>query len=313
MSARSRDLPRRSCHAVPGSSPRFIAKARSLQADMVFLDLEDAVAPTEKEAARATVADAVAGGDWGDMVVAVRVNDWSTRWTTFDILEVVGRAGPRLDEIVLPKVESAAQVVAADLVLRQAEINAGLPVGHVGIEAQIESAAGLIEVEPICAASDRLEAVVFGPADFAASMQMPMLTAGVEIPEYPGDHFHYVLTRILAAGRAHGLQVVDGPYLRIRDDDGLRRYCQRARALGVDGKWTVHPDQVPIVNEAFTPTQEQFDRACAVLDALALAAGDEGRGAVRLGDEMVDEASRKMAVKVVARGKRAGLARTPPR
>jgi citrate lyase subunit beta / citryl-CoA lyase len=313
MSAWSRDLPRRSCHAVPGSNPRFIAKAQRLRVDMVFLDLEDAVAPAEKEAARATVADAVSTGDWGDTIVAVRVNDWSTRWTTADILEVVARAGPRLDELVLPKVESPAQVVAADMVLRQAEIQAGLPVGDIGIEAQIESPAGLIEVEAICAASPRLEAVVFGPADFAASMQMPMLTAGVEIPEYPGDHFHYVLTRILAAGRAHGLQVIDGPYLRIRDLDGLRAYCQRARALGIDGKWTVHPDQVPIVNEAFSPTQEQFDRACAVVDALGLAAGDEGRGAVRFGDEMVDEASRKMAVKLVARGERAGLVRTPSR
>jgi citrate lyase subunit beta / citryl-CoA lyase len=313
MSPRSRDLPRRSCHAVPGSSLRFIAKARDLPADMVFLDLEDAVAPAEKEAARDTVADAVATGDWGDTIVAVRVNDWSTRWTTFDILEVVTRAGPRLDEIVLPKVESPAQVVAAELVLRQAEIRVGLPVGHVGIEAQIESAAGLIEVEAICAASPRLEAVVFGPADFAASMHMPMLTAGVEIPDYPGDHFHYALTRILAAGRAHGLQVVDGPYLRIRDLDGLRGYCRRARALGVDGKWTVHPDQVPVVNEAFSPTQEEFDGACAVLGALDAAAGDERRGAIRFGDEMVDEASRKMAAKVVARGERAGLVRTRPR
>jgi citrate lyase subunit beta/citryl-CoA lyase len=225
MSPRSRDLPRRSCHAVPGSSPRFIAKAPDLAADMVFLDLEDAVAPAEKEAARATVSEAVATGEWGDTILAVRVNDWSTPWTTFDILEVVARAGPRLDEIVLPKVEGPAQVVAADLVLRQAEIRADLPVGHVGIEAQIESPAGLIDVEAICAASPRLEAVVFGPADFAAAMQMPMLTAGVEIPEYPGDHFHYALTRILAAGRAHGLQVLDGPYLRIRDLDGLRHYC----------------------------------------------------------------------------------------
>jgi citrate lyase subunit beta/citryl-CoA lyase len=298
---------------VPGSSPRFIAKAPNLAADMVFLDLEDAVARAEKEAARATVADAVATGEWGDTILAVRVNDWSTPWTTFDILEVVARAGPRLDEIVLPKVESPAQVVAADLVLRQAEIRAGLPVGHVGIEAQIESPAGLIEVEAICAASPRLEAVVFGPADFAASMHMPMLTAGVEIPEYPGDHFHYALTRILAAGRAYGLQVVDGPYLRIRDLDGLRGYCGRARVLGVDGKWTVHPDQIPIVNEAFSPTQAEFDRACGVLHALDAAAGDEGRGAIRFGDEMVDEASRKIAARVVARGERAGLLPRPLR
>jgi citrate lyase subunit beta/citryl-CoA lyase len=139
---------------------------------------------------------------------------------------------------------------------------------------------------------------------------MPVLTGGVEAPEYPGDHFHYALTRILAAGRAHGLQVIDGPYLRIRDLDGLRAYCQRTRILGFDGKWTLHPDQVAIVNEAFSPTQEQYDRACAVLDALARSATDQGLGAVRFGDEMIDEASRKMAATVVAKGDRVGLSRS---
>jgi citrate lyase subunit beta/citryl-CoA lyase len=310
MSSRSRDLPRRSCQAVPGSNARFVDKAQGLPVDMVILDLEDAVAPAEKERARAAVAEAVRSGDWGDKVVAVRVNDWSSPWTVFDIVDVVGGAGDRLDEIMLPKVESAAQVVAADFVLSQAEARGGLPAGHVGLEVQIESARGLIEVEAICGASRRLEAVVFGPADFAASMGMPVLTGGVEAPEYPGDHFHYALTRILAAGRAHGLQVIDGPYLRIRDLDGLRAYCQRTRVLGFDGKWTLHPDQVAIVNEAFSPTQEQYDRACAVLDALAHSATEQGLGAVRFGDEMIDEASRKMAATMVAKGDRAGLSRS---
>ncbi|MGH9118468.1 MAG: HpcH/HpaI aldolase/citrate lyase family protein [Acidimicrobiales bacterium] len=312
MSARSRDLPRRSCHAVPASNPRFVDKAQGLAADMVFLDLEDSVAPKEKEAARKTVAEAVREGDWGDKVVCVRVNDWSTKWTVFDIVEVVGHAGERLDEIMLPKVENAAQVVAADMVLRQVEIDAGLPVGHVGLEAQIETTTGLINVEAICAASSRLETIVFGPADFAASMEMPVLTGGVQIPDYPGDHFHYVLAKILMAGRANGLQVIDGPYLKIRDLDGLRDYSQRARTLGYDGKWTLHPDQIGVVNDTFSPTQEQFDHALAILDAYAQATEDEGKGAVMFGDEMIDEASRKMATKFVKRGERAGLARTPP-
>jgi citrate lyase subunit beta/citryl-CoA lyase len=202
MSERTRDLPRRSCHAVPGSNPRFVEKAQGLEVDMVFLDLEDSVAPKEKEGARAVVADAIKNGSWGDKVVCVRVNDWSTKWTTFDIIEVVTKAGDRLDEIMLPKVESAAQVVAADMILRQCEIAAGLPIGHIGIEAQIETARGLINVEEICAASPRMETIIFGPADFAASMEMPVLSGGTAIPEYPGDHFHYVFNKTLSPPRS---------------------------------------------------------------------------------------------------------------
>ncbi|MBA2280523.1 MAG: CoA ester lyase [Acidimicrobiia bacterium] len=311
MSERTRDLPRRSCHAVPGSNPRFVEKAQGLEVDMVFLDLEDSVAPKEKEGARPIIADAIKNGDWGDKVVCVRINDWSTKWTVFDIIEIVTKSGERLDEIMLPKVESAAQVVAADMVLRQAEIQAGLPVGHIGIEAQIETARGLINVEEICAASSRLETIIFGPADFAASMEMPVLTGGVQIPEYPGDHFHYVFNKILMAGRANGLQVIDGPFLKVRDQDALRDYCMRARILGFDGKWTLHPDQVPVVNEVFSPTQEQFDHAWKILDAYDQATEGEGKGAVMFGEEMIDEASRKMAVKFVTRGERAGRVRSP--
>jgi citrate lyase subunit beta/citryl-CoA lyase len=311
MSERTRDLPRRSCHAVPGSNPRFVEKAQSLPVDMVFLDLEDSVAPKEKEGARPIIADAIKNGDWGDKVVCVRVNDWSTKWTVFDLVEIVTRSGERLDEIMLPKVENAAQVVAADMVLRQCEIQAGLPIGHIGIEAQIETAQGLINVEEICAASPRLETIIFGPADFAASMEMPVLTGGVQIPEYPGDHFHYVFNKILMAGRANGLQVIDGPFLKVRDQDALRDYCMRARILGFDGKWTLHPDQVPVVNEVFSPTQEQFDHAWDILEAYEHATEGEGKGAVMFGDEMIDEASRKMATKFVKRGERAGRTRTP--
>ncbi len=310
MSARTRDLPRRSCHAVPGSNPRFIEKAQGLPVDMVFLDLEDAVAPKEKEGARKTIAEAIREGDWGDKVVCVRVNDWSTKWTVFDVIEVVTQAGERLDEIMLPKVENAAQVVALDMLLRQCEIAAGLPVGHVGIEAQIETTIGLINVEEICAASPRLETVIFGPADFAASMEMPVLTGGVQIDDYPGDHFHYVFSKILMAGRANGLQVIDGPFLKIKEGDLLRDYCKRARILGYDGKWTLHPDQVTIVNEVFSPTQEQFDKAWEILDAYQQATEGDGKGAVMFGDEMIDEASRKMAVKFITRGERAGLTRS---
>ena len=141
-------------------------------------------------------------------------------------------------------------------------------------------------------------------------MEMPVLTGGVQIAEYPGDHFHYVFSKILMAGRANGLQVIDGPYLYIRDSDGFRNYCQRTRTLGYDGKWALHPDQVTILNEVFSPTQDQFDRAWAILDAYSTATEGEGKGAVMFGDEMIDEASRKMALKFISRGGRAGLKRS---
>lgn len=310
MSARTRALPRRSCHAVPGSNEKFLAKAPSLPADMFFLDLEDAVAPLEKEGARAKVVDAIRTQDWGDATLCVRVNAWDTRWTYGDVIEVVGNAGERLDEIMLPKVQTAAQVVALDLLLTQVEINAGLPPGHIGIEAQIETAQGLINVEEIALASSRLETLILGPVDFSASMGMPSLAGGLQIPEYPGDYFHYVFMKILMAGRAAGLQVIDGPYVKVRDPEGFRDYCTRTQVLGFDGKWSLHPDQVTILNEVFSPSQAQYDRAWEILDAYRKATEGDRVGAVMLGDEMIDEASRKVAITLVARGERAGLQRS---
>ncbi|MGC8479937.1 MAG: HpcH/HpaI aldolase/citrate lyase family protein [Acidimicrobiales bacterium] len=310
MSERSRNLPRRSCLSVPGSSERFLSKATTIPADMSFLDLEDSVAPSEKVGARDTVVNAIRDQEWDERVLCVRINAWDTKWTYGDVITVVSNAGERLDEVMLPKVQSAAEVVALDLLLTQVERNAGLPVGHIGIEAQIETTRGLINVEEICAASPRLETIIFGPADFAASMEMPVLTGGVQIPEYPGDHFHYVFSKILMAGRANGLQVIDGPFLKVRDPEALRDYCYRTATLGYDGKWALHPDQVTIINEVFSPTQEQFDRAWDILDAYHTATEDQGMGAVMFGDEMIDEASRKMAEKFVMRGERAGRIRS---
>jgi len=310
MSERTKNLPRRSCHATPGSSEKMLGKAPGLGADQVFLDLEDSVSPLEKESAREKVVRAINEQDWGDTVLCVRVNAWDTRWTYRDVIHVVENASERLDEIMLPKVESAAQVQALDMLLTQIE-QANGHTRRVGIEAQIETARGLINVEEICAASDRLETIIFGPADFAASTEMPVLTGGVSIPEYPGDHFHYVFSKILMAGRANGLQVIDGPFLKIRELDALREYAMRTRILGYDGKWSLHPDQVTVINEVYTPTQEQFDRAFDILEAYEKATTEgERRGAVMFGDEMIDEASRKMALKFVTRGERAGMARS---
>jgi citrate lyase subunit beta/citryl-CoA lyase len=285
---------------VPGSNERFLEKAPGLGADQVFLDLEDAVAPAAKEAARVRVAQAVRGYDWGETVVSVRVNAWDTRWTYGDVIEVVGTAGPRLDSLILPKVHRPADVVALDLLLAQVEAVAGLTPGQVGIEPQIESAAGLLHVGDIAAASPRVEAVVLGPVDLSASLGLR--------PEL-GDPWPPVLMSILVAGRTAGVQVLDGPSPKLRDLDGLRAEARRAAAFGYDGKWSIHPDQIAVINEVFSPSQEDFDRAWALLDAYAAATEQDHRGAVVHGGEMIDEASRKAALAVVARGEGAGLRR----
>ena len=295
---------RRSCLAVPASSERFIEKARGLPADEVFFDLEDAVAPAAKAQARANAAAAVAG-DWGGRLVAVRVNDAATQWAHRDVLDVV--SGGRVDAIVLPKVTSPDHVVWLDLLLGQVEREAGLPVGRTAIEAQIEDARGLAAVNAIAGASARLEALVFGPADFMASVGIRSLDVGGQPEGYAGgDAYHYALMRILIAARARGLQAIDGPYLKIRDVDGLRRSAASSAALGFDGKWALHPSQIEVVNQAFAPSRADYSRAAAIIEAYAHATTVQARGAVMLGDEMIDEASRKMAEAIVARGKAAG-------
>ena len=287
----------------------MLTKAQGIEADMTFLDLEDAVAPLEKEAARDLVVKALNEGDWGERVLCVRVNDWSTKWTYRDVIHVVENASERLDELMLPKVETAAQVQALDMLLSQIETTIGRT-QRIGIEAQIETARGLMNVEEICAASDRLETIILGPVDFGASMEMPVLNPGTEIPEYPGDYFHFAFVKILMAGRANGLQVIDGPFVQVRDSDALRRYTERVKILGYDGKWALHPDQVTVLNDVFTPTQEQFDHALDLLEAYEKATGEDRKGAVMFGEEMIDEASRKVAIKFKLRGERAGLTRS---
>lgn len=310
--AAGRLRPRRSCLAVPGSNPRFLDKAQGLPADEVFLDLEDAVAPLVKERARHLIVDALNEGDWGGKIRVVRVNDWTTQWTYQDVITVVEGAGANLDCLMLPKVADAAQVRALDLLLTQVEKTVGLPAGRIGIEAQIENAAGLVNVDAIAAASPRLETIVFGPADFMASINMKSLVVGEQPPGYPADAYHYILMRILIAARARDLQAIDGPYLQIRNADGFREVARRAAALGYDGKWVLHPDQIAAANEIFSPAQSDYDHAELILDAYdwytSTAGG--GRGSAMLGDEMIDEASRKMALVIAAKGRAAGLSRT---
>jgi citrate lyase subunit beta/citryl-CoA lyase len=305
--------PRRSCLAVPGSNPRFLEKAKSLAADQVFLDLEDAVAPLVKPAARKNIVAALNEGGWGNRIRVVRVNDITTHWTYRDVIEVVEGAGANLDCIMLPKTQNAAQVQWLDLLLTQIEKTMGFEVGGIGIEAQIENAQGLIAISAIAAASPRVETLIFGPADFMASINMRSLVVGEQPPGYDvGDAYHHILMSILMAARAHDLQAIDGPYLQIRDVDGFRRVAGRSAALGFDGKWVLHPGQIDAANEIYAPTQEDFDHAELILDAYAWSTSEAGgaKGSAMLGDEMIDEASRKMALVVAAKGRAAGLVRT---
>jgi citrate lyase subunit beta / citryl-CoA lyase len=304
--------PRRTCMSVPASSERFLAKARDLPADEVMLDLEDSVAPAAKDTARGLAVAALRAGGWGGRLVAVRINDVTTPWAYQDAIAVVEGAPGAVDSVVLPKVTSPAAISWLDVLLGQAEQVAGLPPGAIRIEAQIEDAAGLAAVEAIAAASPRLVALVFGPADFMASIGMRSLTVGGQPAGYDFDAHHYPLMRILVAARANGLQAIDGPYARIQDTDGLRKAATSVAALGYDGKWVLHPAQVPVVNEVFTPSVDDYWRALGILAAYDQATTLDQRGAVMLGDEMIDEASRKMARSLVAKGEAAGLPRPVP-
>lgn len=291
----------------------MLGKAQGLPADQVFLDLEDAVAPIAKEGARDNVVAALNEGDWGAKTRTVRVNDWTTHWTYRDVITVVEGAGTNLDCIMLPKVQTADQVVALDMLLTQIEKTNGLPVGRLGIEAQIENALGLVNIDAIASASPRVEAVIFGPADFMASINMKTLVVGEQPPGYTeGDAYHYILMRILMAARAYDKQAIDGPFLQIRDVDSYKRVAGRAAALGFDGKWVLHPGQVDAANEVFSPSQEDYDHAEEILDAYEYFTSEAGGalGAVMLGDEMIDEASRKMAIVIASKGRAAGMSRT---
>ncbi len=304
---------RRTTLAVPGSSVKMLEKAKGLAADEVFLDLEDAVAPSEKSVARKNVVAALTEGGYEGKTRSVRINDWTTPWTYRDVIDIIDGAGDQLDCVILPKVQSSQHIVALDLLLTQVERANGLDIGRIGIEAQIENAPGLVNVNAIAAASPRVETLIFGPADFIASINMRSFVVGEQPSGYDvGDAYHHILMSILIAARANDRQAIDGPYLQIRDDDGLRRVAHRSAALGFDGKWVLHPDQISAVNEVFSPGQEDYDHAELILDAYSYYTSSAGgaRGAAMLGDEMIDEASRKMALVVASKGRAAGMRRS---
>jgi len=285
----------------------MLTKAATLGADEVFLDLEDSVAPELKnDATRRLVVAALRDGDWRAPTRVVRVNAVGTPWCLDDLVTVVAGAGEALDCVMIPKVERAEQIHFVAQVLEHLELKHGFG-RRIGIEVQIESPRGLVEVERIAAASTRIETLIFGPGDYAASAGMPQLTVGAIDESYPGDLWHYVLSRLVTTARAFGLQAIDGPYAAIRDLVGFAKIARRSRLLGFDGKWALHPDQIAICNEVYAPSQAEFDRAERILEGYRIALGEERRGAVVFEGEMIDEASRKMAVSIVERGRAAGM------
>jgi citrate lyase subunit beta/citryl-CoA lyase len=297
---------RRSCLSVPATQEQFHSKAAASAADEIFLDLEDSVAPRLKVEARSKAVAALHKHDFAGKVRTVRVNACDTQWCYEDIITITEGAPNRFDCLMIPKVDDVDDVNFVSTILDQIEKKMGIE-RQVGLELQIESARGMENISRIASASRRTEALIFGPADFSASLHLPELTVGRLKPEYPGDFWHYFMARIVVAARANNLQPIDGPYAQIRDVDGLRTFVQRAALLGFEGKWALSPTQIPVINEAFTPGQDDFDKAVAILEAYRNATEVDHLGAVMLGDEMIDEASRKMAAALVERGKQLGL------
>ncbi|HXQ29077.1 MAG TPA: CoA ester lyase [Gemmatimonadales bacterium] len=285
--------------AVPGSQPALFRKALDGDADYIFLDLEDAVAPADKERARTNVIAGLAEHDWRvRKTVSVRVNGIDTHYFYRDVIDVVEQAGHRLDTLLVPKVGTPGDVYLVDALLTQIETAKGIP-HRIGIEVLIETAMGMANVEAIAQSSPRLEAMHFGVADFAASVRARTVSIGGLNPDYPGDQWHAALSRMITAARAYGLRPMDGPFGDFRDADGFVASARRAAALGCEGKWAIHPSQVALANEVFTPPAAEVGRARRILEALD-AAAREGRGAAQLEGRMIDAASARMAANIVA-------------
>lgn len=285
--------------AVPGSNPAMFEKALKSAADVVFLDLEDAVAPNDKEQARKNVIQALNDLDWrgAGKTVCVRLNGIDTHYFYRDVVDVIEQAGHRLDTVLIPKVGVPADVYLTDALLAQIEYAKKIP-HRIGIDVLIETAIGMANVEAIATSSKRLEAMHFGVADYAASCRARTVSIGGLNPDYPGDQWHFALSRMVVACRAYGLRAIDGPFGDFNDPEGFRLAARRGAALGIEGKWAIHPLQVALANEVFTPPPAEVDRARRILIALDEAAA-AGRGAAQLDGKMIDAASARMALNIV--------------
>ncbi|SDE92026.1 HpcH/HpaI aldolase/citrate lyase family protein [Rhodospira trueperi] len=294
--------------AVPGSSARFLEKAAQGAADVVFLDLEDAVAPDEKEKARKNIIAALNDLDWSGKTVSMRINGLDTHYMYRDLVEVLEGAPGKLDLIMIPKVGTAADVYTVDCIVSQIEAATKVE-KRIGFEMIIETALGMANIHEIAAASPRNESLHFGVADYAASTKAATVGIGGPNPNYGvltdpaddgsrdyhwGDMWHYAIARMVVAARAHGLRPLDGPFGDIKDPDGYTAQARRAMVLGCEGKWAIHPSQVDLANEIFTPTEKDIAKAKAILEAMEQAK-KEGRGAVTLDGKLIDIASIKQA------------------
>ena len=290
----------RSTLAVPASNPSMVEKAADSEADVVFLDLEDAVAPNDKEQARKNAIQLLNDIDWKgkNKVTSLRINGLDTHYMYRDVVDVVEQAGDKLDVILIPKVGLPADVYMVEAMLNQIEMAKGLK-RKIGIEALIETPLGMANVEAIAAAPSRLEAMHFGVADYAAFHKARTVNIGGLNPNYPGDQWHAALSRMTTACRAYGIRPIDGPFGDFSDPDGSRDACKRGAALGIEGKWAIHPSQIALANEEYSPTDAEVDRARQILVALEEAAA-QGRGAASLNGKMVDAASEKMARNILA-------------
>jgi citrate lyase beta subunit len=285
--------------AVPASRPELFGKAFHSDADCVFLDLEDSVAPAEKDAARATAIKGLRDYDWRGRgkTVSVRINGLDTPYMYRDVIDVVEQAGDRLDTLIIPKVGTHGDVSMVDVLLTQIEQAHGLR-HRIGIEVLIETALGMCNIDSIAQASRRLEALHFGVADYAASLRARTTSIGGLSPDYPGDQWHAALARLVMTARAYGLRPIDGPFADFGDREGYLAAARRGTALGVEGKWAIHPSQIPLANDVFTPTREEIERARRILGAVDEAAA-AGRGAAQLDGKMIDAASARLAQNIV--------------
>ena len=286
--------------AVPGSNPGMFEKALNSEADFIFLDLEDAVAPDDKIPARKNIIEALNDLDWKGhgKTMSIRINGIDTHYMYRDIVEVVEQAGSQLDTVLIPKVGVAADVYMVDAMITQIEQSIGIK-HRIGLEALIETALGMANVETVATSSTRLEAMHFGVADYAASNRARTVNIGGLNPDYPGDQWHAAITRMTVACRAYGLRPIDGPFGDFNDPEGYLAAARRAAALGCEGKWAIHPSQVALANEIFTPPEAEVTKAKRILEALDEAAR-QGKGAAQLDGRMIDAASARMAENVVS-------------
>jgi len=288
--------------ALPGTSPEFFEKALKSGVDVVFLDLEDAVAPDDKLTARKNVIQAINDLDWAGhgITVSVRINGLDTQYMVRDVVDLVEQAGSKIDTILIPKVGVYSDVYMVESMLNQLEMQQGLK-NKIGIEALIETALGMANVEDIAkqgAIGGRLEALHFGVADYAASNRARTVNIGGLNPDYPGDQWHFALSRMIVACRAYGLRPIDGPFGDIKDPEGYILGAKRAAALGCEGKWAIHPSQIALANDVFTPPEAEVSKAKRILEALKEAAA-QGKGAAALDGRLIDAASERMAMNVV--------------